>query len=248
MPLIINELDRRELAFPVLVGGAAINPRFGKRILLTEAGHYYEPGVFYCKDAFEGLATMDALMNAEKRSQLIENARQAADYELGRELKPRRRPKVRGARSVLPLEELPTAPHWGPRVVKNMPLAMVGEHLSINELYRLSWGAKNAHGEEWEALKAEYAARLARMRKEAEEEGWLDPHSAIRYDRPICLGEGLPEAVDFLIHNCLSVFHKLFNPAGTNVEVFRLRMMDDNCRGGLLRHKLAGGCQAHPQG
>lgn len=181
MPLIINELDRRELAFPVLVGGAAINPRFGKRILLTEAGHYYEPGVFYCKDAFEGLATMDALMNAEKRSQLIENARQAADYELGRELKPRRRPKVRGARSVLPLEELPTAPHWGPRVVKNMPLAMVGEHLSINELYRLSWGAKNAHGEEWEALKAEYAARLARMRKEAEEEGWLDPQGVYGY-------------------------------------------------------------------
>jgi 5-methyltetrahydrofolate--homocysteine methyltransferase len=68
MPLIVNELDRRGLAIPVLIGGAAINPRFGKRILLTESGHYYEPGVFYCKDAFEGLATMDALMNPEKRA------------------------------------------------------------------------------------------------------------------------------------------------------------------------------------
>ena len=72
MPLIVNELDRRGLSFPVLVGGAAINPRFGKRILLTEIGQYYQPGVFYCKDAFEGLATMDSLMNPEKREALID--------------------------------------------------------------------------------------------------------------------------------------------------------------------------------
>lgn len=181
MPLIINELDRRDLAFPVLVGGAAINLRFSKRILLTEAGHYYQPGVFYCKDAFEGLATMEALMNPEKRPALVESTRQAADYELGRELTQRRRPRLGDGRSVEPLEELPTAPHWGPKVVKGMPIAMVGEHLSLNELYRLSWGAKNAHGEEWEQLKAEFASRLTQMRKEAEAEGWLDPQGVYGY-------------------------------------------------------------------
>jgi 5-methyltetrahydrofolate--homocysteine methyltransferase len=54
-----------------------------------------------------------------------------------------------------------------------MPLEMVGEHLSINELYRLSWGAKNAHGEAWEKLKAEFDQRLVRMRKAAEQRaGW----------------------------------------------------------------------------
>jgi len=37
------------------VGGAAINRRFGRRIVQTESGDFYEPGVFYCKDAFEGL-------------------------------------------------------------------------------------------------------------------------------------------------------------------------------------------------
>ncbi len=208
MPLIVNELDRRDLHFPVLVGGAAINPRFGKRILLTEAGHYYEPGVFYCKDAFEGLATMDALMNPEKRPHLVESTRQAADYELGRELKQTRRPKVRGARGVEPLDELPSAPHWGPRVVRELPLEMVAEHLSLNELYRLSWGAKNAHGEEWEALKVEYHARLARMRKEAQAEGWLNPQGVygywpcqsdgddlLVYD-PESLQEGQPEVLE----------------------------------------------------
>ncbi len=60
MPLIVNELQRRGLRFPVLIGGAAINRRFGWRILFTESGDLYEPGVFYCKDAFEGLAVMES--------------------------------------------------------------------------------------------------------------------------------------------------------------------------------------------
>ncbi len=52
MPLIINELGRRGLKYPVLIGGAAINRRFGRRILfLNDGGKPYEPGVFYCKDA-----------------------------------------------------------------------------------------------------------------------------------------------------------------------------------------------------
>ena len=46
MPLIVNELQRRGLKFPVLVGGAAINRRFGRRILFTEDGNAHEPGVF----------------------------------------------------------------------------------------------------------------------------------------------------------------------------------------------------------
>ncbi len=64
MPLIVNELQRRGLKFPVLIGGAAINRRFGRRILFTEDGSLYEPGVFYCKDAFEGLETMGQLIDS----------------------------------------------------------------------------------------------------------------------------------------------------------------------------------------
>jgi 5-methyltetrahydrofolate--homocysteine methyltransferase len=182
MPLIVNELDRRGLEIPVLIGGAAINPRFGKRILLTDQGHYYQPGVFYCKDAFEGLGTMDALMNPEKRAALLENTQKAADFELGRQLEGKHTSSSTTRNRAVPiLEELPSPPHWGPRVVADMPLAMVGEHLSINELYRLSWGAKNTHGEAWEELKAEFDQRLIHMRKTAEREGWLSPQGVYGY-------------------------------------------------------------------
>jgi len=58
MPLIVNELHRRGLNFPVLIGGAAINQTFARRILITEDGSIYQPGIFYCKDAFDGLSIM----------------------------------------------------------------------------------------------------------------------------------------------------------------------------------------------
>jgi 5-methyltetrahydrofolate--homocysteine methyltransferase len=182
MPLVVNELDRRGLAFPVLIGGAAINPRFSKRILLTEQGHYYNPGVFYCKDAFEGLDTMDALMNPVSRKVLIEDSRKAADFELGRELAHRRgRSGTRDKTGVTSLSELPAPPWWGTHVIKNIPLSEVREHLALKELFRLSWGARNAHGDEWEALQEEFSKRLAQMLEDSEEENWLHPQGVYGY-------------------------------------------------------------------
>jgi 5-methyltetrahydrofolate--homocysteine methyltransferase len=64
-----------------------------------------------------------------------------------------------------------------------MPLEIVLKHLNLNELYRLSWGAKNAHGDEWDKLRAEFDARLERMTKEAlrDREAWLRPQGVYGY-------------------------------------------------------------------
>src|SRR5688500_8105407 len=166
MPLIINELHRRGLKFPVLVGGAAINRRFGRRILFTEGGDIHEPGVFYCKDAFEGLETMDQLIVPVKREELLTRVRKEGDLEMGRASQVPEHRKT-ATRSRIQPEPVQHPLKWGQRVVKDMPLEIVLKHLSLNELYRLSWGAKNAHGEEWEKLKAEFDARLQKMTKEA---------------------------------------------------------------------------------
>ncbi len=54
MRLCVEELRRRGLTLPVLVGGAAINPSFAQRI-----GADYAGGVYYCKDAFDALHVLE---------------------------------------------------------------------------------------------------------------------------------------------------------------------------------------------
>src|SRR5215213_5864811 len=81
MPICIQELHERGHPFPVLVGGAAINRDFGRRILYPhgpDSDDVYEPGVFYCKDAFAGLDTMDALIDEAAREGLVAKMRDEA--------------------------------------------------------------------------------------------------------------------------------------------------------------------------
>ncbi|MFN3309779.1 MAG: vitamin B12 dependent-methionine synthase activation domain-containing protein, partial [Anaerolineales bacterium] len=182
MPLIVNELQQRGLKFPVLIGGAAINRRFGWRTLFTEDGRIYEPGVFYCKDAFEGLAVMDQLIDEEKRQALIEKVREEAQRELARPLQMERN-QSRAQRSTIVAQplQLPSGVRWGSRIVREMPLQTVFQYLFKNDLFRLSWGAKNAHGEEWEQLRQEFEQRLENMQRQARQQGWLKPQGAYGY-------------------------------------------------------------------
>ena len=181
MPLIVNEMHRRGHKIPVLVGGAAINRRFGRRILFAEDGNVYEPGVFYCKDAFEGLETMDRLIDSERKPALLEQVRKEADMEMGRTSQTPEHRKTTAAHSSVGPEPINHPLKWGPRTVKDMPLEIVLKHLNINELYRLSWGAKNTHGAEWDKLKKEFDARLQKMTKAALKDGWLKPQAVYGY-------------------------------------------------------------------
>ncbi|HEX5520788.1 MAG TPA: homocysteine S-methyltransferase family protein, partial [Longimicrobiaceae bacterium] len=86
MPLAAQELHRRGLRYPLLVGGAAINPSFVRSAAAVEEGTVYPPGMFYCKDAFEGLAVMDRLQDPEGRAEFVrahneEMIRRQKEYE-----------------------------------------------------------------------------------------------------------------------------------------------------------------------
>src|SRR5205823_8066314 len=79
MPLCVKELHKRRLNFPVIVGGAAINRSYGRRILFVDEQAPdstplpYAPGVFYARDAFEGLEIIDRLTNTpEERAKFVE--------------------------------------------------------------------------------------------------------------------------------------------------------------------------------
>ena len=179
MPLIVNELHRRALQVPVLIGGAAINRRFGRRILFADEDTPYSGGVFYCKDAFEGLDVMDQLQDVERRTLLMEDRLQQARREVETKFPDRpAKPRTSGLETAV---DIPHVPAWGAHIVESMPLEAVFQFLAKNELFRLSWGAKNTHGEAWKKLQAEYENRLVEMQRQALDQTWLKPQGVYGY-------------------------------------------------------------------
>ena len=180
MPLVVQELHGRGLAIPVLVGGAAINQSFGRDIARVEEDRTYAGGVFYCKDAFEGLECAERLVNPAKRAQALRAERQAAEVQ---RQPPLEKSPVAAGRSPIEVrsEDVPKAPFWGARTVAAMPLDEVFSHLDERRLFRLSWGAKNKRGPEWENLSRGFGARLERMKRDAVREGWFAPQAVYGY-------------------------------------------------------------------
>jgi 5-methyltetrahydrofolate--homocysteine methyltransferase len=176
MPLCIQELDRRGIHLPVLIGGAAINRSFGRRAAILPDGRVYEPAVFYCKDVFEGLATMDALTDADLVVSLIHQVRTEIEAERDRKEEtplPRVLPKPgAGPRRDVPV---PKPPFWGARRVP-ADLAVVWQYLDRNTLFRHHWGGHRAKGVEYERIIAEvFEPELASLTADAVREGWLEP-------------------------------------------------------------------------
>ena len=83
MRLCARELSRRGLSVPVLVGGAAINRGFGARANFVDDAltQLYAGGVFYCKDAFEGLEMAGRLVDDAERARALAEVQAAAQVE-----------------------------------------------------------------------------------------------------------------------------------------------------------------------
>jgi 5-methyltetrahydrofolate--homocysteine methyltransferase len=184
MPACIGELHERGHEFPVLIGGAAINRDFGRRALYPkgrESDEIYEPGVFYCKDAFAGLDTMDSLIDGDARDALVEKLREEAKAlrekaEVVDDAPPVTDDSVRSAiRTDAPI---PEPPFWG---VREIPVDMdeVFHHLDTHVLFKLHWGGRGVKGEEWEKLvREDFGPRLRRM---WDEQDYLDPKAVLGY-------------------------------------------------------------------
>ena len=185
MPLCLQELDSRGLKYPVLCGGAAINPSFIRAAAFINGDEdaLYAPGVWYCKDAFAGLAAVDALTDDERREEYVRArhveiregvAKREALKAKAEKLRPT---KTRGgpSRNI----DIPEPAFWGVKVIDRLPLAELFPLFDLNTLYRLHWGAKNAKGERWEQLlREEFEPRLERYKQEALTSGWLRPQAA----------------------------------------------------------------------
>ncbi|MEJ7758066.1 MAG: methionine synthase [Gemmatimonadaceae bacterium] len=185
MPLCVKELDKRNMKIPVLIGGAAINRRFGRRAMFVDGEREYTSGVFYCKDAFEGLDTMDVLQDSDRRDAFVtKNLTDARNdvflhTDVGKDIA---RGDEAGARSdVAANNRVPAPPFWGTRVLRDIPVGEVFDLLDLDELYRLQWGARGS-GEKYEAtIRDEFEPALARLKLDAEHHEWVKPQAVYGY-------------------------------------------------------------------
>ena len=199
MPACIQELHSRDLDFPVLIGGAAINRDFGRRVLYPlgkDSDEVYEPGVFYCKDAFAGLDTVDALIDGDARSALVERIRSEAKTFREKPVAVDDSPPTTddSVRSAVSTDApIPEPPAFGVSEVE-IDFEEVYPYLDRHVLFKLHWGGRGRKGEEWRKIvegdgeDEGFAPKLERMWREQD---YLHPRAKIGYFPCNALGNEL---------------------------------------------------------
>ena len=176
----LEELNQRGLAeVPVLLGGAALTRTYVERDLRG----VYEGRLFYGRDAFEGLRTMDRLVELRKSGQ--------EDPAFGREISERAVP--RRSRLDEPAHAPPGSPSRSPeistdnplfpppfmgsRVAKGIAIDDIAEYLNLTSLFRNQWGFRpdKEVGEDDEAFKTRVKAVLREEMGKAKEADLLVP-------------------------------------------------------------------------
>ncbi len=193
MPLCAQELHRRGLDFPVIIGGAAINRRFGRRINWVDETRetLYASGVYYCKDAFEGLATVDHLVDPAQRQRLVTQLHQEViqqrDEERAKGATPqparapvaivRRSPAVRDV-------PVPPPPFWGYRTlaIAWRSLDQLLPYVDRNTLFRHHWKYTVHDRAEWQRLsETQLEPKLRELWQDAKVKRWLTPRAIYGY-------------------------------------------------------------------
>jgi 5-methyltetrahydrofolate--homocysteine methyltransferase len=136
----LEELNDRGLdRIPVLLGGAALTRNYVERDLRE----VYKGRVFYGKDAFEGLRTMDTLIDGKRTGQL--------DPDFGRALEGRVLPPRESQRAAEQAADVPARsdvatdvpvfepPFVGARVAKGIPIDDIASYLNETALFRNQW-------------------------------------------------------------------------------------------------------------
>ncbi|MDA8296260.1 MAG: methionine synthase [Actinomycetota bacterium] len=166
----LEEMNRRGMQnVPVLLGGAALTRSYVERDLRQ----VFAGRVFYGRDAFEGLHTLEKLME-EKQTGVVDPA-------FGTELTGRILPKRRSERlaeidpSTLPARSPEVAgdnpvfvpPFLGSRIAKGISLDDIRGYLNETALFRNQWGYRPNKGEDDAEFKERVRAELRQRLDEA---------------------------------------------------------------------------------
>ncbi|MGH9044840.1 MAG: methionine synthase [Acidimicrobiales bacterium] len=168
----LEELNQRSLAhIPVLLGGAALTRTYVERDLRS----LYQGRVFYGRDAFEGLRTMDRLMEIKQGAQDPVFGREISESKVparsGLATKPRASGGPPRSPSVAEDNRLFPPPFLGSRVAKGIPIEEIARYLNLTSLFRNQWGfrpdkgSKETDAEFKERVSAVLREQLARVKE-----------------------------------------------------------------------------------
>jgi 5-methyltetrahydrofolate--homocysteine methyltransferase len=171
----LNELGLAET--PIFLGGAALTRTYVERDLRE----LYEGRLFYGKDAFEGLHTLDTLMDGKRAGALDPDFGRAAG---GRDLPPRKSERDPGPAVVVPARSdvaedatVFTPPFLGSRVAKGVSLDEIVHYLNETALFRNQWQFRpdKSRQETDPEFKERLRHTLAEELAKAKAGGWLVP-------------------------------------------------------------------------
>src|SRR5205085_4467662 len=168
----LEVMNEREINVPVVLGGAALTRRYVEEDLKS----LYKGTLFYARDAFAGLHTMDKLMSGVAQTSVCDGdgdhrlKSMPPDEELLAEeaklgvRKPRRVRAVIGdttqttRSSVATDVPIPHPPFVGSRVVDDIPLQDVFAYINETALFKGQWQFKQGRktAEEYQSLVAEH--------------------------------------------------------------------------------------------
>jgi 5-methyltetrahydrofolate--homocysteine methyltransferase len=149
----LEEMNRREVKIPVILGGAALTRAYVE----DDCRRVYGGPLYYAKDAFEGLDVVGRIAagaarpepvqkKAKTRDQLAIEALGRAAQALGAEPMLNGRPAPATAEPALkggriPRDiEYPRAPFLGPRVIQEINLQSVLPYINETQLFQFQWG------------------------------------------------------------------------------------------------------------
>ncbi|HZS82552.1 MAG TPA: vitamin B12 dependent-methionine synthase activation domain-containing protein, partial [Stellaceae bacterium] len=145
----LEEMTRQGVSIPVMLGGAALTRRYVEEDCVAAYGC---GRVAYARDAFDGLALMDKVVNgnfdghlaairAKNEGRTVNEKRKLGRAADARPLRPIDLEDIRLRRAELTADlPVPEPPFWGPRIIARVPVKALVPFLNERMLFQFQWG------------------------------------------------------------------------------------------------------------
>jgi 5-methyltetrahydrofolate--homocysteine methyltransferase len=180
MKYVIQELERQQLAYPVICGGAALTRKYVEDDLRRE----YSNAVFYAEDAFAGLHVMEDLVSEDgKRTSRLTEGKTVKEYSKAAAVDEETGP-VFAERSAVVTDapSIPKPPFWGVHVQKSYVLREIFNYINDTALFKNQWQLKTASQEDYARLVEEkYRPIKKQLQEEVLASGLFEPKVVYGY-------------------------------------------------------------------